>query len=567
MNKLFIYCSNNQAYHALINNSIVAKAIMKADFKSDTASFISENFVYLSKYRLSEPVAINGISDVYYPVVLEVSFDQEAKEIPALLVKIDAEGNAALSDKTMLDYAFEDENCLGAFICGEVPITFLSRIIFDGDDKKVSFKKSSVDLWFPEDLYSVWSDEPVKELVTLEVIRKLSEDADGRLDDVSQKRIQDTVAKRLRLKAASYYAIEATNDWSIGSLKTNIDKTLINFIDENSELQNCVKAMLGDNIEAFEHQQDRVFNASDSGDIERSLFNIITEAILSSTEVKGKVSEEIFTQIGGKCLDTVGESAPSVANAFQTIKTFLSSNMDPDVALKQIGPHDVLRAFMLFMDQQENADFLKRASTKLSQNERRYAYIMYGLLNGMYEVDRSYKSNRALEHQIEKVIMKMLSDEWLISRACDKASSTFMAGNALQEGSVFGIKPSIKKWYNVETSHEILMAISDGKVLEKIYETMSKTVKDDPIPEQDIYSLKEPITISVQIGEKTAETFVINRKADAKDFGKKIERLVKKEKEEFNAEGFKKYLADTDRYKKFYRKNTDYIQDVCGKIN
>ncbi len=149
MNKLFVYCSNNQAYHALISNSIVAKAMMKADFRSDTASFMSENFVYISKYRLSESVAINGISDAYYPIALEVSFEQESKEIPAILVNVDVDGNASLSEKTTLDSAFEDEACIGAFICGELPITYVSRIMFDSDDKKVSFKKSSLDLWFP----------------------------------------------------------------------------------------------------------------------------------------------------------------------------------------------------------------------------------------------------------------------------------------------------------------------------------------------------------------------------------------------------------------------------------
>lgn len=567
MNKLFVYCSNNQAYHALISNSIVAKAMMKTDFKSDTASFMSENFVYISKYRLSEAVAINGISDAYYPVALEVSFEQESKEIPVIEVNVDADGKASLSDKVMLDSAVEDDACIGAFICGELPITYLSRIIFDSEDKKVSFKKSSLDLWFPEDLYSTWSEEPINETVTLEMLRRLSEEADEKLSEENKKKIWDVVTKRLRLKAASYYAVEATSDWSIGTLKTNIDRTLVNLLDENNELSDCVKTTLGDNITAFEQQKDRVLDSSENDDIDKKIFTIITEEILSSTKVKGKVSEQTFNDIGGKCLDVAGESNSTVAKALQTIKTFLSSNMDPDEALKQIGPHDVLRAFMLFMDQQENADFLKRASTKLSQNERRYAYIMYGLLNGMYEVDRSYKSNRALEHQIESVVMRKLSDEWLVSRPCDKATSVFMAGDAVKEGAVYGIKPVINKWFDLKTSHKILMSITDGKLLEKIYEAMIKSIKDDPIPEQDIYSLKEPITISVQIGEKTAETFVINRKADAKDFGKKIERLVKKEKEDFNAEGFKRYLADVDRYKKFYRKNTDLIQDICGKNN
>lgn len=566
MGKLYAYCSNNQAYHALINNSIVAKALMKADLKSDTASQMSECFIFLSKDRLTEAVEIYGVPAAYYPVVLEVAFDKEANEIPAVLAMVDSNGDVSLSERDTLEKAFSDEKCVGAFICGELPITYLSRIIFDSDDKKVSFKKSSLDLWFPEDLYSVWHDEPISEKLTVDKVRTLSEAVDAKLDDEKKKTVINVVNKRLRQKAASYYAVEATSDWSVNSLKTNIDSALIGILDDDNKLQNCVKAALGDMADSFDEQPDVVLGLSADG-IEKRLFSVITDTILTCTDVRGRVSGEQFNEIGRKCLDVAGESEPTVATALQTIKTFLGSTMDPDEALKAIGPHDVLRAFMIFLDQQENSDFLKRAASKLSQTERRYAYIMYGLLNGMYEVDRNYKSNRALEHQIEKKIMKMYSDEWLISCSSSEETSAFMLGEKAQDGAVFGIKPVISKWYDVETSHKLLMGLTDEKALESIYMAMSKSMRDNPILEQDVYSLKSPIIITVQIGDSTVEKYEISHKAEAKDFGKKIEKLVKKEKEDFNAEGFKKYLADIDAYKKFFKKNTDLVQELCRKNN
>ena len=111
------------------------------------------------------------------------------------------------------------------------------------------------------------------------------------------------------------------------------------------------------------------------------------------------------------------------------------------------------------------------------------------------------------------------------------------------------------------------MGLTDEKALESIYMAMSKSMRDNPIPEQDVYSLKSPVIITVQIGDNTVEKYEINHKAEAKDFGKKIEKLVKKEKEDFNADGFKKYLADIDAYKKFFKKNTDLVQELCRKNN
>ena len=129
----------------------------------------------------------------------------------------------------------------------------------------------------------------------------------------------------------------------------------------------------------------------------------------------------------------------------------------------------------------------------------------------------------------------------------------------------FGIMPSFNLWYDCKTSQEILLKIEDSSDLEKVYLAMTKICKDDPIPEQDIYTFEEAVVVKLQVGENIIESFSILRKKDAKNFGKKIERALKSQKEIFNIKGFKSYLAEDKRYQKFYKKNTNLVQELCRK--
>jgi hypothetical protein len=279
--------------------------------------------------------------------------------------------------------------------------------------------------------------------------------------------------------------------------------------------------------------------------------------------VRTKISEEVFNKIAGELVDCGKDEGQEFLVALKTVSDFLNSNMDPDAALEKIGKYDVIRAFMMFLDQQENSDFLRRAATKLSQTERRYAYIMYGALNGMSEVEREYKSNRILEYRIEEKVFEKYTNSYLINTVPSLEKCELV--NGVKVDGTVGILPSIHIWYDEKTSLEVLLSLTDEKVLEKLYLAMTKTVKDNPIPEQDIYSLKNPIVISINDGDKILQSFEITRKKDAKDFGKKIEKVFKNLQEDFNVAGFKKHLQDEKRYQKFYRKNTDLIQECCRK--
>lgn len=569
MSKYYIYCSNNQAYHALINNSIMAKSMMKDDFRSDTVAYLSKDYIFITDKCLSESVKLTGIAETYYSVALEIE-TENVDSIKAYLVSKNENGSSSIGEMTKLT-AYNSEKHIGAFICGEIPIAYLSGIIFDNEQHKQSFNKSSQDLWFPEDLKRLAESVDIAEDITIEILKDAAEKVDALLSEDDSKSLEHLVVKRNRIKAALYYAIEATRDWNIGTIRGNIDAELVRCLDKDGVLTANVKKSFEDlgnkadvKCEDFLSARDVVFDETSNEDINNKLFNHIISDILLLAPVRSRISEEVFNKICGELMDCAKDEQQDFAAAIMQVTKFLSSNMDPDETLRSLGKYDVLRAFMLFLDQQETADFLRRAATKLSQNERRYAYIMYGALNGMSEVEREYKANRHLEYRLEEIIISKYSDVRLISVLPNKDNCIFLKDCKEPEG--VGIIPKLNIWYDCVSSQNVLLSITDEKILEKLYLAMVKAVKDEPISEQDIYSLKTPITITIMEGDETLQTFQITRKKDVKDFGKKIEKALKSLKEEFNAEGFKKYLADEKRYQKFYRKNTDLIQEYCRKV-
>ena len=46
MNSYYVFCSTNQAYSALINNSILCTALTSPSFQDNTFSFQSRDFIY-----------------------------------------------------------------------------------------------------------------------------------------------------------------------------------------------------------------------------------------------------------------------------------------------------------------------------------------------------------------------------------------------------------------------------------------------------------------------------------------------------------------------------------------
>ena len=410
-NNYYIYCSNNQVYHALINNSIVAKSAMREDFKSDTLSYLSTDFLFVTKEKMPREHRYVGIPDSYYSVVLKIE-DSESL-ITAVLVVKEENGDIRLTDRCKLNEYDSVDGCIGAFVCGEIPISYLSGICFESEEEKNSFNKSSLDLWFPKELYQTVDYDDVNKELQIDYLRKAADKIDCLLQEDDIVKIRNIVSNRNRIKAALYYAIEATNAWNIGSVRGNIDSTLMRFLDREKCLEElvckcfqCFEDMEEVSFEKFIELSDGVLEGNEE-DINTIFFSIIIKSLLRDTNVRSKLPEGFLNKIGQECIDCAEHERTNVLSSTNVVVQYLKTNMDPDEAMGLLGKYDVLRAFMVFMDQSENADFLKRATSKLNQKERRYAYIMFGVLNGMFEVERSQKSNRELEICLEEKVMEM----------------------------------------------------------------------------------------------------------------------------------------------------------------
>ena len=156
--RYYLSSNTNQIYSALTNNAITSFANTLEKLQSKTFSFMSENFIFLTKGLVSEELRHWKTDDVFFPVSLEVDFSA-ADNVPAYLIVMEENGAVLQNELTNLKEA--PENTVAAFVCGEIPIAYLSAIYFENDENKVRFRKPSTDLWFPEELYKVVNEEVV----------------------------------------------------------------------------------------------------------------------------------------------------------------------------------------------------------------------------------------------------------------------------------------------------------------------------------------------------------------------------------------------------------------------
>ena len=237
MNRFFVYCNANQAYEALTYNDIRCSELKGDTFRVATLSFLSNNYVFLSAEKISEADRFYGISesDNQYPVSFEISVS-DGYEINGLFLVNDGAGQYTFVQKPQPISDFgKIENCIGVFVYGHIPFSFVSRVIFENEENKERFIKPGAELWFPEELFSTWEDEPYSSLpkrtISAESLRDVSSDVDDKLLPEEKERMTACLQKQIHAKVASYLAIEATKDWKLGTIKANIDSAIIELLD------------------------------------------------------------------------------------------------------------------------------------------------------------------------------------------------------------------------------------------------------------------------------------------------------------------------------------------------
>lgn len=602
MSKYYLFCNNNQAYHALAHNSIMCRAFKPGDYGVDTTSFMTENAIFVTEGKVCKELLYLGSSDVYYPTVLEIDDGcgegGDASPIPARKVFMEGDAVSLSEDMVPLNRCKADDGCMGAFIYGEIPLCYLSRILFLNDNDMRNFRKSSPDLWFPQDLFARMDGGEANCHLTKEVLAFVSSKADSylTLEDIAS--IRKSVLVRDKEKAAAYYMVEGTKDWSCNGIRTNVDGALIRLLDRDDHfLEDAAKTAEYEvtnqssafDANSFLAKQDDALEAGEDP-LQNVILAKIKELLLTNTE-SSFVDQDLFRLMaqsiktiftGKKELDGVSEGLKAINDY-----VYLRKEYDWDATLSKLSESSVLQALMVFLNQSRNIDFLRNVCEDIPQELRRYAYMMFGWYHGMASVDGSMKSNRQLERRLSDIVVSQFPSDMIVSSA--GGSREFCHAAKEESSSAYGITPHFSVWYDCEPSLALLLKKATARQLDSLYKKANKPNQEASIKKpvrrasdkdtsknasgDRFYKLREPVVPKNLPGMDELLTPARYSTEEIKACIKSFEDLLlaqcTKENMEPDIDAYRDFFSSQkgrQSYRRYFTKHSDEIQELCRKV-
>ena len=563
--KLYLSANTDQVYSALTNNSITSFANTIETLQHKTVSFMSDNFIFLTKTLLPIGHRQWKTDDIYFPVSVEVDFTG-VDVVPCHVVSL-VEGKPTIADSiTNLKEAPED--ILGAFVCGEIPLSFISAILFENEENQLRFKKPSPDLWFPEELYKIIETDEADAVIAIDDIVELSKKVDELISDEDKVKVSSTINKRNRYKSLCYFALRETNDWPTDNFKSNIDAYLINVLDDKQGEKGVLYQSINEKLNALKESgydvpvfsdaketDEILLKANSQSSLDRKILDVVIKMYYNFGKDDITISRESIEDIRKLVLS---ESDYGDGNkAFDVISEFLnSSDMNPQKPLDKLSAHPVCKALMKFLDSSDNDGFMKYGCEDLNQYERRYAYMMFGALKGMRFVEREFKSNIPFEHRLEELALKKFPCELMI------CTVPIYAG----ENKTYGIEINCSYWMGKNATLAIL---SDEENLEKVKAVYDLIAKDKAFKVDKLECFEKPCNVILCAGFEDENAIKIEvdtvekLKKIIKDT-KTINEYTKKHPMSIRYDVFlKKYIQDDKWYSALFEKYYEEIQRIC----
>ena len=565
MDRYYIYSNKQHVYNTLINNSILSKGMINQELQTSSLSFLSNHFIFLTCDKLNKASRAHGVMPPYFPVTLEVSgLEETGVKVIFLYVK---NGEYHLSDTfgDISEYS-EIEDCKGAFVFGQVPFGCVKRIIFENVEDRDQFQNASPDLWFPEELFSTWETKEYRTLniksLDVNVFAVFSQMIDDRYADEFDT-LERLIRKQLSVKAAGYHFIKGTENWisNDSKLKSNVDGSLVAFMDiDKSEksflkyaeekLQNISGIFKQINSNTLEALDPVLFEDQKKDCENHELFKIITECILRFVESAHNDIPNVFPEIFNNIKDhyVLKDHIYKIICAIEDFYNSQSYSVTVDSILSLAEDYPVLKALFIFSVEHNDLDTLERACIKLSQEERRYCFIMYGLLFGMPNVDGYQKDNKLLESYLERIVLERYHDEkeYLIRKTSN--NSTDKNGNP-----GICIEPSFSLLMSKDEISSCIKAELDDDGLRKLYDDLFAT----DIPIKVVSSYKNPVEIVIRSrsNKEQKKSYPIEKEEDIEKQLNNVQNIIKKtfnnRAVEFNAQIFKERF-DSDMFEKVY---------------
>ncbi len=531
MSSFFLYCSAEQTYNTLICNAILSRNNTVNSLRCASPSLLNSDYIFITKEKLTSACRNYALNPSGFSVTLELgSFEQSGVEV---LFVFDDDGLYTLdSEFSNISKYGELENCIGALVFGYIPFSYVTHFIFEteGDMKRVL--NASPDLWFPRDLFTTWSNKQYRSLpmrrLHMDYLADCASSAQNALSEKETLRNNAIISKMLRLKAGAYYFLEATEDWKYGKTISNIDLSLLHFLEYGAKqktLTETVNARRHEIIDSFHIIDEGLLRTTDpvleQPDSENGkMFHSAIRFLLENVEPREPIQGDKVSLLLESCncsdnfikSDELRQITSKIEHYINNPNNF---DTDPDELASELKNFPVLQAVQVFLDCQKDQSFLRRGAKKLDQHARRYAYILFGISNGMFLVDGTKKSNRNLEYRLENVVSAYSANQSpIVAPPADYQENS--NNNA-------GFTPNIRLGMSYDEMVACIQNEKDEKTLELLYLNNLKEV----IPEESVKKFRHPIIITYNstYNSKTQEkTLTIETPEQAE---KKVNAIIK----------------------------------------
>ena len=567
--RYYLNSNTDQVYSALTNNAVTSFTNTIEKLQHKTFGFMSQNFLFLTKGLVGEDMRRWKTDDVFFSVALEFDF-AGTDVIPAYLVV--AEDDGLVLKSNIGNLADAPENTVAAFVCGEIPISFLTAILFENEENQIRFRKPSPDLWFPEKLYSI-IDESVPaadDRISAELVSELSAAVDTFLTEEQIAEVASTINKRNRFKAMAYFALRETQNWQMDNLKSNVDFYILDLLDnysgQNGLLYQKYAAFLAEKHSQDEAivtideitEKDPVLLSSKEYELDKTVLEEVIKWFMTFDQENITIDRECISIIANAILTAAPEQ--NSQQLFDVIAEFLTSTyMNPEKALTKLNGHPVFKALMKFLDSSDNDAFMNRGCEDLNQYERRYAYIMFAALKGMRFVERDWKANTKLEHRLEEIALSRFAHELLISAVAQSNILPFCDNT----DHVYGIEFSCAYWMGRQATLNALVNPDAEMKLQAVYDLVSK---DKSIKLEKLECFESPVVITFAAGDYIREVKAFSSdeiKKIVKD-AKLIAELSKNVRKKIDLAAFmQKYIMNEAWYSLVFDKYAIELQRIC----
>ena len=486
--KLYLYCSSGSLLEYFTINKIVCNDYLTRRNRKviHSLGLVSDKFLFFSKHRLLAEKRVYGFEKDYMeiPAIIEVSVSEDdAKNIPVLFV--DGEGKAAEEYGILADWK-EEYN--GFFIKGELPFSYVSRILFDNDNAKDDIYRPSKDLYFPEHLYDV-VDDTFSEDMDLEIVNAAGKAIDEKYAEAD---VASIISNRNKVVSIVLNIITETKEWSFGkTYKANFDDISAELLQIADRLDEITEGLYSKT--KGEEVQDHVLRAllkSEKAELTTEFFKLLIEALIPLTT--DSFSQKEYEAIEDKVLSALKEKyekdeIKELTKKLKDIKNLVygSSTIGLEKMLSQMtGSFEVLQALTFFLRSPKSGMKLSDGLSvyKLSPAGRRYAWVLFSALNGIEPIPADKKGAAQLINAAEVKSFECYPDPDMVQNVSSEHKPEESFVPAIEEE----VTPEVVREYLmspecVSKLDMIIESFSNNKVLAKGFKVKNYVLLANPL--------------------------------------------------------------------------------------